>query len=70
LSDHRLSFLIANVQTEPSLFPSTLVAIHGTDTKSALKTMRPAKSAGTPEQYRSLLKSWLEGSFWNQPPPP
>src|SRR2546428_9755289 len=32
--------------------------------------MRPAQSAGTPLQYRSLLKSWLEGSFWNQPPPP
>src|SRR5882724_228724 len=32
--------------------------------------IRPAQSAGTPLQYRSLLKSWLEGSFWNQPPPP
>ena len=50
LSDQRLSFRIVKVQTEPSLLPSTLVAIHGTDTKSALKTIRPAKSAGTPEQ--------------------
>src|SRR5207247_8906382 len=32
--------------------------------------MRPAQSAGTPLQYRSLLKSWLDGSFCNQQPPP
>src|SRR6185436_15586390 len=70
LSDQRLSFRMVNVHTDPSLLPSTLLAIHGTDTKSALKTIRPAKRAGTPEQYRSLLKSWPAGSFWNQPPPP
>ncbi len=50
LSDQRVSFRMVNVQTEPSLLPSTLLAIHGTDTKSALKTIRPAKRAGTPEQ--------------------
>ena len=50
MSDHRESFRMVNVQTEPSLFGSTFVAIQGTATKSALKTMRPANSAGTPEQ--------------------
>jgi hypothetical protein len=50
LSDQRLSFRIVKVQTEPSLFPSTFVAIHGTETKSALKTMSPAKSAFDPPQ--------------------
>src|SRR5262250_1324014 len=32
--------------------------------------MRPAQSTGTPLQYRSLLKSWLDGSFCDHPPPP
>src|SRR5215470_2594436 len=70
LSDQRLSLRRVNVHTDPSLLPSTLVAIHGTATKSALNTIRPAKSEGTPVQYRSLLKSWLAGSFCHQPPPP
>ena len=50
LSDQRVSFRMVNVHTDPSLLLSTLLAIHGTATKSALKTMRPAKSVGTPEQ--------------------
>ena len=50
MSDQRVSLRMENVHTDPSLLLSTFDAIHGTATKSALKTMSPANSAGTPEQ--------------------
>src|SRR5262245_39740066 len=61
---------MVNVQTEPSALEATLLATYGTGSKLAVHFIRPAQSAGTPVQYRSLLKSWLEGSFCHQPPPP
>ena len=41
---------MVNVHIDPSLFRSTLVAIHGTATKSALNTMSPANSDCSPRQ--------------------
>jgi hypothetical protein len=49
-SDQRESLRISNVQTEPSLLDETLLATYSTGWRSAVNFMRPAHSAGTPEQ--------------------
>ena len=54
-SDHFESWRIVKVHTEPSALDVTWLATWGTGWKSTLNFIRPAQSAGTPEQYRSLL---------------
>ena len=56
-SDHFESLRMVNVHTEPSAFDATLLATYGTGSKLTVHFMSPAQSDGTPEQYRSLLKS-------------
>ena len=51
-----MSLRIVNVHTEPSLLLSTLVAMYGTATKSALNVMSPANSAGTPRAVQVLVE--------------
>jgi hypothetical protein len=50
LSDHRESFRIVKVQTDPSGFEVTLLATWGTAWKSAVNFMSPAQSEATPLQ--------------------